>query len=57
MDCEDGKTYSQKGSCPVCEMDLKTMDKDMAMTCSAHEDGNCACEGSNCSCANCSEHS
>ncbi|WP_291864389.1 heavy metal-binding domain-containing protein [Maribacter sp.] len=22
MDCEKGKTYSEKGSCPVCKMDL-----------------------------------
>jgi len=23
MDCEEGKAYDQKGSCPVCKMDLK----------------------------------
>lgn len=23
MDCEHGKTYQEKGSCPVCNMDLK----------------------------------
>lgn len=22
MDCEKGKTYTEKGKCPVCEMDL-----------------------------------
>lgn len=22
MDCEDGKTYEEAGSCPVCKMDL-----------------------------------
>lgn len=22
MDCEDGKTYSEEGTCPVCGMDL-----------------------------------
>lgn len=22
MDCEKGKTYAEKGKCPVCEMDL-----------------------------------
>ena len=28
MDCEDGKTYEEEGSCPVCKMDLKKMDKE-----------------------------
>lgn len=23
MDCEDGKTYTEPGTCPVCGMDLK----------------------------------
>ncbi|MFS4417951.1 heavy metal-binding domain-containing protein [Maribacter sp. 2307ULW6-5] len=23
MDCEDGKTYAEAGSCPVCKMDTK----------------------------------
>lgn len=23
MDCEKGKTYAEKGACPVCKMDLK----------------------------------
>ena len=23
MDCENGKTYEQPGTCPVCGMDLK----------------------------------
>ena len=23
MDCEDGKSYTEVGSCPVCKMDLK----------------------------------
>lgn len=22
MDCEKGKTYAEKGKCPVCKMDL-----------------------------------
>lgn len=25
MDCENGKTYKEKGSCPVCKMDLKSV--------------------------------
>lgn len=27
MDCEDGKTYDKEGSCPICKMDLKKVDK------------------------------
>ena len=23
MDCEDGKSYTETGTCPVCKMDLK----------------------------------
>jgi hypothetical protein len=23
MDCEEGKTYDEAGTCPVCKMDLK----------------------------------
>ena len=23
MDCEEGKTYDEKGKCPVCKMDLQ----------------------------------
>ncbi|MCF6278751.1 MAG: hypothetical protein L3J14_00205 [Flavobacteriaceae bacterium] len=23
MDCEDGKSYTEPGQCPVCKMDLK----------------------------------
>lgn len=26
MDCEDGKTYEEPGSCPVCHMDLKEVE-------------------------------
>ena len=28
MDCEKGKTYEEQGSCPVCKMDLKKVEKD-----------------------------
>lgn len=24
MDCEDGKSYTEEGQCPVCKMDLKS---------------------------------
>ena len=27
MDCEKGKTYDKEGSCPVCKMDLKKVEK------------------------------
>lgn len=27
MDCEKGKTYKEAGSCPVCKMDLKKVEK------------------------------
>ena len=27
MDCEKGKTYEKEGSCPVCKMDLKKVEK------------------------------
>lgn len=57
MDCEDGKTYTETGSCPVCKMDLKMVTKDTAMTCSVHKDGNCSCDGDTCACDNCPEHS
>jgi len=26
MDCEDGKTYNEPGTCPVCNMDLVEME-------------------------------
>ena len=26
MDCEKGKTYEEKGSCPVCKMDLNKVE-------------------------------
>ena len=56
MDCEDGKTYVEAGSCPVCKMGLKLVSKDTAMTCSVHKNGNCSCDGDKCACENCEEH-
>ena len=26
MDCEKGKSYTEKGNCPVCKMDLKALE-------------------------------
>ena len=28
MDCEDGKTYSEPGTCPECKMDLKKVEEE-----------------------------
>ncbi len=28
MDCEKGKTYDKEGKCPICEMDLKKVEKE-----------------------------
>ena len=38
MDCEDGKTYEEPGSCPVCAMDLKKVEKDADEDGGAHDD-------------------
>lgn len=56
MNCEDGKTYHEAGSCPVCKMDLMLVTTDKIMTCEAHKEGKCSCEGATCKCANCKEH-
>jgi Heavy metal binding domain len=29
MDCEKGKTYDKPGKCPVCNMDMKKVEKKM----------------------------
>jgi hypothetical protein len=56
MDCEDGKTYHEPGSCPVCKMDLKPVSRETAMTCTMHADGNCTCDKENCACEDCPQH-
>ena len=57
MDCEDGKTYAEAGSCPVCKMDLKAENKAEAMTtCKKGEDGKCNCK-EDCKCKDCAKHS
>lgn len=38
MDCEDGKTYEEPGSCPVCAMDLKKVEKVADEDDGAHDD-------------------
>ncbi len=54
MDCEDGKTYKEAGSCPVCKMDLKALnDTQASSTCKKGEDGKCACDEDECKCKNC----
>ena len=56
MDCEDGKTYAEAGSCPVCKMDLKAENKAEAMSCKKGEDGQCSCK-ENCKCKDCPNRS
>ncbi|MGI9531256.1 heavy metal-binding domain-containing protein [Lutimonas sp.] len=56
MDCEDGKTYHETGSCPVCKMDLKEASTHQSGTCKMHKDGKCSCEGKKCKCKDCKEH-
>jgi len=54
MDCEKGKTYEAKGSCPVCKMDLKEKkadsDSEHADGCKCKEGGECKCEDGKCEC-------
>jgi len=54
MDCEDGKTYANEGSCPVCKMDLKEkkveMDSMHAEDCKCMAEGECKCEDGKCKC-------
>ncbi len=37
MDCEEGKSYTEKGSCPVCKMDLREKKVDLEE--GDHKDG------------------
>lgn len=50
MDCEKGKTYDDKGSCPVCKMDLKVKGEEHAEGCKCKEGGECKCEEGKCEC-------
>ena len=55
MDCEEGKTYAEQGSCPVCKMDLKVKsgevkDLEHATNCTCKEGGECICESGKCQC-------
>ena len=56
MDCEEGKTYHEAGSCPVCKMDLKEVDGAKAMNCKKDKDGNCSCKEGACQCDDCAKH-
>lgn len=57
MDCEDGKTYAETRSCPVCKMALKEVNSEgNVKSCAMHKGGKCTCEGDTCKCANCKEH-
>jgi hypothetical protein len=57
MDCEDGKTYAEAGSCPVCKMDLKAQNTAEVMSCKKGKDGKCACKKEECKCKNCPNRS
>ncbi|MDY7395332.1 heavy metal-binding domain-containing protein [Aureibaculum sp. 2210JD6-5] len=58
MDCEDGKSYTEAGSCPVCKMDLKAKTVDMdsddhkmhADNCTCKSGGECKCADGECKC-------
>lgn len=56
MDCEDGKTYTHTGSCPLCNMHLKPVPHTASTSTSVRQDGNCSCDGDDCACENCPEH-
>jgi len=50
MDCEDGKSYTEAGNCPVCKMDLKS--KTVDMDSDKKHDDSCTCKaGGECKCA------
>ena len=54
MDCEEGKTYSEAGTCPECKMDLKEVQAEVEMEhaegCKCMEAGECKCEEGKCEC-------
>lgn len=56
MDCEDGKTYHEAGSCPTCKMDLKETSKQHSKACKMHEGGDCSCKADKCQCKDCKQH-
>ena len=52
MDCEHGKSYTEAGKCPVCEMDLKAKKAGEEVSehkhdgeCTKCPEGECKCEG------------
>ncbi|HBK71366.1 MAG TPA: hypothetical protein DDZ39_06900 [Flavobacteriaceae bacterium] len=51
MDCEHGKSYTEAGKCPVCEMALKTKKVGEEVSEHKHDDA-CTCkDGGECKCA------
>ncbi|GMN04848.1 hypothetical protein MTsPCn5_02360 [Croceitalea sp. MTPC5] len=56
MDCEDGKTYHEEGTCPVCKMKLQAMESEMIKSCGLHEQGECDCNDDACTCDGCPIH-
>tara|TARA_R110000868_G_scaffold4211_2_gene26408 strand:+ start:7705 stop:8247 length:543 start_codon:yes stop_codon:yes gene_type:complete len=53
MNCEDGKTYTEAGTCPVCKMNLMAVDQESKNTCAAYTGGECKCESGTCTCVDC----
>lgn len=53
MNCEDGKTYTEAGTCPVCKMNLMAVDEESKNTCAAYTGGECKCESGTCTCVDC----
>jgi len=56
MRCEDGKTYDEEGTCPVCKMNLRAMESNIEKTCGLHEEGECDCNDDACTCDGCPIH-
>lgn len=52
MDCEQGKSYTEAGSCPVCKMDLKAKKAgETANVCKCKEGEKCTCAEGECKCS------
>lgn len=54
MNCEDGKTYTEKGSCPICKMDLalhlSSKDNPTEEKLCQCKKGECKCKKGACKC-------
>jgi len=55
MNCEEGKSYTEEGNCPVCKMELKEKVVDMdgeahTAECTCKSGGECKCAPGECKC-------